>query len=92
MIQENELVSLVLGAVGLAMVLVVIRPRAGRELAPFLWAYYASFAGALLTVAEGFALPVLLNVLEHAALAVAGACFAWGSARLAGVGARSTLE
>lgn len=65
------------------MVLVVFKPRAGSELAPFFFAFYAASAAALFTVLEGFWLGSLFNALEHLSIAAAAAMFLWGVARLA---------
>ncbi|MHB9004413.1 MAG: hypothetical protein ACYC6C_10180 [Coriobacteriia bacterium] len=75
MIQQSELLVLALAvALGpfIAWAYRGIEFRERRWLAAALIAMVTAYAA---TILEGFAVPRLLNALEHAAFAAAGACF-----------------
>lgn len=72
MLQPNEVVNLVLAVALTPMFVVAVE---GSELPEVTWlyaAYGAMMCAFVLTIAEGFWAPELLNLLEHIALAVAG--------------------
>lgn len=82
MFQANELMTLLLGMVGLVVVWHLLRglPRAtGRLLGG---GYLAMLGASLFTVVEGVWLPGLFNLLEHIGYAVAGLAFALACWRL----------
>jgi hypothetical protein len=75
-IYPNEVVNLAIGVVALPIFLKArrfMRPFVGRA---FLIGYCAMVASLVATILEGVILPDLLNVLEHAAVAVAGVSYA----------------
>ena len=77
MIQENELVTLILGMSVLAF---FVAGRVRIKILPawrmFLLAFLVLVAGWMLTVLEGFFLPDLLNLLEHLCYAASTILFA----------------
>lgn len=77
MIQQNELLTLLIGLGALTFLLANYRslgrvPRRGWLLAGF----GAALAGWVLTVAEGFVLPQIVNALEHLAYATSSGLLA----------------
>jgi hypothetical protein len=77
MVQENEIVSLLLGLGGFVFILVnhaEIRSLTGGVL--LIAAFLADLAGSALTVAEGFFLRDLLNAAEHLCYAASAALLA----------------
>lgn len=76
MIQETELVQLVV-AVVMAPIIIFALKNSKMPSAPYIATGLAAIAlSAVFTVLEGFWAPELLNLLEHAMLAVAGISFA----------------
>jgi hypothetical protein len=79
MIEEGELLTLIAAMVGVALLYIMV-PRHRKHVWFFLASYMAITLAAIFTVAEGFALPVLFNRLEHVSRATAAVLFAAGVA------------
>lgn len=80
MYQESELVDLLLVALLTPLLWAGLRSVTVAGKGWFIASYAAIAAGFVFTVAEGYAAPDLLNVLEHAGYALSGvllavACF-----------------
>ncbi|MBU0514568.1 MAG: hypothetical protein KJ621_07315 [Proteobacteria bacterium] len=82
MFQASELMTLILGLIGLVVVWHLLRclPRATIRL--FKGAYLALLGGYVFTVVEGVWLADFFNLLEHLGYAVAGLAFALACWRL----------
>ena len=77
MIQQNELVTLILGMGAMGFfVLGRVRIRELPSWRLFLLSFTALCAGWVLTVLEGFLWPVALNLVEHTCYAVSSILFA----------------
>lgn len=77
MFQESELFNLILSVISL--IFLVLFRKARTDLPPaMLIGFYFLVAGNIATVLEGYAMPVLLNLVEHMAFAAAGIFFALG--------------
>lgn len=79
MIQGTEFVTLLLGAMGLAIIVTLLRPAVTGRYGRFFWGLFAYLAGFVFTVVEGFAYGDVLNLLEHVCYAASGLLFAWAS-------------
>lgn len=78
MAEQYELMMLVLGGGTLALVVAQRAQLKRLSASPgLLLAFACVFAGWVFTVAEDFALPDLLNYLEHAAYAAGALLFGW---------------
>lgn len=89
MFQDNEVVNLLLVWVLAPVNMTLARSTRMPGRRWFTWAYAAMACAYTTTVIEGYALPDLLNLVEHSALAVAGVLFAIGCHRLMSVAWRS---
>ncbi len=87
MLQENELVNLFSGVAAALVMVFFARRMFLASLRLFYVAFVAMLVAYIATVLEGFFWPDPLNLLEHAALAIAGWGFAAACWRLRHTGA-----
>ena len=77
MFQESELFNLVLAIISL-LFLAGFR-KARTDLPPtILTGFYCLVVAYFSTLAEGYVMPVLFNLVEHLAIAISGILFAFG--------------
>jgi hypothetical protein len=84
MLQENEVVTLIMGiGVLLFIILNKVHVKKINSWRILVWGYYTLLSGWVFTVLEGFILENYLNLLEHISYAVSTILFAvwcWKSA------------
>ena len=78
MIQENEVVNLILGIAGVAILVFLARKVEQKSIKFFYVAFFAMLFAYITTVLEGFFWGEIFNLIEHLSLAIAGALFATG--------------
>lgn len=76
MYQASEIVQLILVACITPMVVSGIRATTLRHKGWLVVSYVAMICAYVLTVAEGYVLPELMNILEHCAYALSGVALA----------------
>ena len=79
MYQESEIVDLVMAAFLTPVIAIGLRSIEVAGKRWFVASYIAIIAAFVLTVAEGYTAPVLLNNLEHVAYAASGVMLVMGS-------------
>jgi len=77
--QESEIVDLLMALFLTPIMFVAFRRIAIPGKRWFVFGYLAMMTGFVLTIAEGFYLPDILNFLEHVAYALGGIGFAGGA-------------
>ena len=77
MIQASELINLAIALVLLPLIYMNTRHAPLPHRKTILWAIGFMFLGWIATILEGFFLPDLLDVLDHAATATGGCLFAY---------------
>jgi hypothetical protein len=78
MVQANEIVNLGIILALLPLIYMSARRTPLPHRTVFTWAIGFMLLSWIVTILEGFFLPDLLNVLEHAVTATAGCLFAYG--------------
>ena len=78
MIQENEVVNLILGIAGVAILVFLARKVEQKSIKFFYVAFFAMLFAYITTVLEGLFCREIFNLIEHLSLAIAGILFAIG--------------